>query len=193
MLDAAVPPLLRYPMKFLAVVALLAIVSCSGKQRTEETIDTKVLDDFRSVTDSGNFDKLADQIHPEILKTFRRRLEFTTSHPLHGSWFTGSRDRLPTEQELASLSDKKFFVQFMSGYEPVLGNPFRDALMGLEVVASTEGSKGYRSFIGTRDSEYAIPSTFTFSKVDESWVLVSPSFVEDFANQLRAARGKEPE
>ena len=81
----------------------------------------------------------------------------------------------------------------MAGYEPVLGNPFRDAFMGLKVVTTTSGTKGYRSFVGTKDTEYAIPSTFTFSEVEGEWVLVSPSFVENFANRLRAARGQKPE
>jgi hypothetical protein len=180
-------------MKFLAALALLAIASCTEKQSVEERDDTAILDDFRAVADAGDFENLAIRIHPEILKTFRRRLEFTTSSPLEGSWFTGTRDRLPTEQEIEALSDTEFFDRFMSGYEPVLGNPFRDAFIGLDVVATTSGTKGYRSFVCTKDTEYAIPSTFTFSEVAGEWVLVSPSFIENFANRLRAARGQTPE
>jgi hypothetical protein len=112
---------------------------------------------------------------------------------MEGSWFTGSRDRLPTKQDLESLSDTEFFVRFMNGYEPILGNPFKDAVGGLQVVAATSGTKGYRNFVATKETDYAIPAVISFTQVDGRWVLVSPSFVDHFANRLRAARGQIPE
>lgn len=180
-------------MKLLAALALLGLASCNQRSPEPKVTDTAIFDDFRSVVEGGKFDDLAARIHPEILKTFRRRLEFATSSPLEGSWFTGSRDRLPTKKDLDSLSDTEFFVRFMNGYEPVLGNPFRDALSGLQVIATTTGTKGYRNFVTTKETEYAIPTTVSFSQVDGKWVLVAPSFVEHFANRLRAARGQTPE
>ena len=75
----------RYPMKYLAALALLAITSCTEKQSVKDPVDTAIFDDFRAVADAGAFENLARRIHPEILKTFRRRLEFTTSSPLEGS------------------------------------------------------------------------------------------------------------
>jgi hypothetical protein len=180
-------------MKLLAALALLGLASCNQRSPEPKVNDTAIFDDFRSVVEGGKLDDLAPRIHPEILKTFRRRLEFTTSSPLEGSWFTGSRERLPTKKDLDSLSDTEFFVRFMNGYEPVLGKPFRDALSGLQVITTTTGTKGYRNFVATKETEYAIPTTLSFSQVDGKWVLVAPSFVEHFANRLRAARGQTPE
>lgn len=182
-------------MKLLAALAALAffgLASCNEEPH-EKSVDAAILDDFRSIVESGKFDDLAPRIHPDILKTFRRRLEFTTSSAMEGSWFTGSQDRLPTKQNIESLSDTEFFVRFMNGYEPVLGNPFKDAVAGLQVVASTSGTKGYRNFIATKETDYAIPVVFSFAQVDGKWVLVAPSFVERLANRLRAAKGQIPE
>jgi hypothetical protein len=180
-------------MKILTALALLGLASCNQRSPEAKVNDTAIFDDFRSVVEGGKFEDLAPRIHPEILKTFRRHLEFTTSSPLEGSWFTGSRDRLPTKEDLDSLSDTEFFVRFMNGHEPLLGNPFRDALSGLQVIATTTGTKGYRNFVATKETEYAIPATISFSQVDGKWVLVAPSFIDHFANRLRAARGQIPE
>ena len=114
-------------------------------------------------------------------------------HHLRGSWFTGSGDRLPTKKDLDSISDPEFFVRYMNGYRPILGNPFKHALCDLQVIATTTGTKGYRNFVATKETDYAIPATLSFSQLDGRWVLVSPSFVEKFADRVRASRGQIPE
>jgi hypothetical protein len=180
-------------MKLYTALALFGLASCDQRSPELKVIDTAIFDDFLSVAEDGKFDDFATRIHPGILKAFRMRLEFTTSSPLEGSWFTGSEDRLPTKNDLDSMSDTEFFVRFMNGYRPVLGNPFKDTLTGLQVIAATTGTKGYRNFIAIKETDYAIPTTLSFSQVNGRWILVGPSFVENFANRLRAARGQTPE
>ena len=53
-----------------------------------------------------------DWLTPYVLEMFRRRIEFTTTTPgMDGSFITGTKDRLPTEAELAAIDDREFFIR----------------------------------------------------------------------------------
>jgi hypothetical protein len=180
-------------MRILATLALCWIASCGRHTPVLKTIDTEIFDDFRTVLKKGAFEELALRLHPDVLRTFRHRLEFTTSSPMEGSWFTGTRDHQPTQDELESTNDTDFFVRYMKGYESVMGIAFEQGWGEIEVVATTYGTEGYRHFIVTKDTAYGWPVTFTFAQIEGKWVLTSPSIVDNFANQYRAARGGMPE
>jgi hypothetical protein len=180
-------------MKSIVTFAFLAIAACEQRPTPPKIAEAAIFDEFQTRLVSGDFDWLSSHLDPEILKTFRRRLEFTTASPMEGSWFTGTEDRQPTTEELSSISDAKFFARYMQGFSPVLGNPIGEPYRAAKVVASTSGSKGYRHIIVTVDTEYAFPTTFSFKQDGGRWLLAPPSIVERYANKLRAARGKAPE
>ncbi|MEP4079965.1 hypothetical protein [Haloferula sp.] len=178
-------------MKFLAAPAIILLASCSQQEADVAVPGREVFDEFQATMTGGDFDKLAEQLSPEVLTEFRRQLEFTTEHPLEGSWFTGTRDRGPTPEELSAVSDSDFFSVYMKGTAEVIGNPIAERYSGGKLVTMTEGTKGYRHFVLTKDDEYAFPATFSFKQTDEGWRLIEPSVVAAFARQLRVAKGGE--
>ena len=176
-------------MKFLAASAIILLASCSEQKADVPIPAREVFDEFQAVMVGGDFQKMAELLSPEVLSEFRRQLAFTTEHPLEGSWFTGTRERRPTPEELSAVSDLDFFSTYMKGTAEVIGNPFAERYSGGELVTMTEGTKGYRHFILTKDAEYAFPITFSFKQADGGWTLVESSVVTTFARQLRAAKG----
>ena len=176
-------------MKYLAASAIILLASCNQQEADVAVPGREVFDEFQAIMVAGDFEKLAEQLGPEVLSEFRRQLEFTTKHPLEGSWFTGTRDRRPTPEELSAVSDTAFFSVYMKGAADVIGNPFAERYSDGKIVTTTKGTKGYRHFILTKDDEYAFPTTFSFKQADGVWRLAEPSVVTTFAKQLRAAKG----
>ncbi len=176
-------------MKYLAASAIILFASCSQQEAEVSVPSREVFDDFQAIMVGSDFEKLAERLAPEVLSEFRRQLEFTTEHPLEGSWFTGTRDRRPTPEELSAVSDSDFFGIYMKGTADVIGNPFAERYSGGKLVTTTAGTKGYRHFVLTKDDDYAFPITFSFKQADGGWRLVEPSVVTTFARQLRAAKG----
>ena len=141
----------------------------------------------------GDYSALAAELHPNVLRSFRERLEFSTERPMEGSWFTGTEDRLPTKDELAKIDDRMFFVTYMDGESEVVGNPFIERYRDAKVIASTVGKKEYRHFVIQVEETVAQPAVLSFMMVDGKWLLIFPSFVDLHANRVRAAKGRIPE
>lgn len=179
-------------------ILLLALISC--KQSVDLDPDG-IFTHFQTVLMADDYSALARELQPNVLESFRRRLEFSVEQPREGSWFTGSRDRSPTKEELSKIDDLTFFVTYMKGEREVIGNPFieryRDAKAIASTIGKTEfrqfGKREFRHFVIQSDQNVARPTIFSFTKVDGRWLLDSPCIVDLFANQLRAAKGKSPE
>ena len=180
----------RYPMKYLAVAFVLVVVGC--KQRTvEEAIPGRaVFDQFHSILLEGDFHKLAHRLAPEVLMEFRKYLEFTVSQPMEGSWFTGSRDRRATKEELSAVSDAEFFTRYMNGTSEISGNPFKQRYTSGNLIDGTIEDERFCRFTYALGGSNGSKVKFNFNKVDGDWLLVEPSITTIFAEQVRSANGR---
>jgi hypothetical protein len=174
---------------------LLALVSLAtfSCERPAELDPDKIFTRFHAILLKGDYSELADELHPSVLRSFRERLEFSTEQPMEGAWFTGSKDRVPTKDELAKIDDRMFFVTYMKGETEIIGNPFIERYRDAKVIASTVGKREYRHFVIQAEDTVAQPAVLSFMNVDGKWLLIFPSFVDLHANRVRAAKGRIPE
>jgi len=175
------------------IILALVSLACFSCDRPAELDPDKIFARFHRILLKGDYSVLAAELHPSVLRSFRERLEFSTEQPREGSWFTGSKDRHPTKDELAKIDDSKFFVTYMTGESEVIGNPFIERYRDAKVIASTVGKKEYRHFVIQTDETVAQPAVLSFMQVDDKWLLIFPSFVDLHANRVRAAKGRIPE
>ncbi len=174
----------------LIALVSLALLSC---ERPAELDPDKIFSRFHAILLKGDYSELADELHPNVLRSFRERLEFSTEQPMEGAWFTGSKERIPSKDDLAKIDDRTFFVTYMKGETEVIGNPFVERYRNAKVIASTVGERDFRHFVIQVEDTVAQPAVLSFMKVDGKWLLIYPSFVDLHANRVRAAKGRIPE
>jgi hypothetical protein len=122
----------------LIALVSLAFISC---ERPVELDPDQIFSRFHAILLKGDYSELADELHPSVLRSFRERLEFSTEQPMEAAWFTGSKERTPTKDELAKIDDRTFFVTYMKGETEIIGNPFVERYRDVKVIASTVGKR----------------------------------------------------